>query len=133
MRISEAYPSKYLKAADLDGQDRTVSIRACVQEELGQGSEMEVKPVLYFDGGQKGLVLNKTNAQAIAEDYGDDTEAWAGREIVLFIQKVTFQGKLTPAIRVRVQNNAPQPVVQRAPAPPAPEPDAAPLNDEIPW
>ncbi len=94
---------------------------------------MEVKPVLYFDGGRKGLVLNKTNAQAIAEDYGDDTEAWTGREIVLFIQKVTFQGKLTPAIRVRVQNNAPQPVVQRAPTPPAPEPDAAPLNDEIPW
>ena len=132
MRISEAYPSKYLKAADLDGQDRAVSIRACIQEELGQGSEMEVKPVLYFDGGQKGLVLNKTNAQAIAEDYGDDTEAWTGREIVLFIQKVTFQGKLTPAIRVRVQAT-PQPVVQRAPAPPAPEPDAAPLNDEIPW
>lgn len=133
MRISEAYPSKYLKAADLDGQDRTVSIRACIQEELGQGSEMEVKPVLYFDGGQKGLVLNKTNAQAIAEDFGDDTEAWTGREIVLFVQKVTFQGKLTPAIRVRVQKTAPQPVVQRAPAPPAPEPDAAPLNDEIPW
>ena len=100
MRISEAYPSKYLKAADLDGQDRAVSIRACIQEELGQGAEMETKPVLYFDGGQKGLVLNKTNAQAIADDYGDDTEAWAGREIVLFIQKVTFQGKLTPAIRV---------------------------------
>ncbi len=133
MRISEAYPSKYLKAADLDGQDRTVSIRACVQEELGQGSEMEVKPVLYFDGGQKGLVLNKTNAQAIVEDYGDDTEAWTGREIVLFIQKVTYQGKLTPAIRVRVQKTAPQPVVQSAPAMPAPEPDAAPLNDEIPW
>ncbi len=132
MRISEAYPSKYLKAADLDGQDRTVNIRACIQEELGQGADMEVKPVLYFDGGQKGLVLNKTNAQAIAEDYGDDTEAWTGREIVLFIQKVTFQGKLTPAIRVRVQAT-PQPVAQRAPAPPATETDAAPLNDEIPW
>ena len=132
MRISEAYPSKYLKAADLDGQDRTVNIRACVQEELGQGAEMETKPVLYFDGGQKGLVLNKTNAQAIAEDFGDDTEAWTGREIVLFIQKVTYQGKLTPAIRVRTQAT-PQPVVQRAPAPPAPEPEAAPLNDEIPW
>ncbi len=132
MRISEAYPSKYLKAADLAGQDRTVTIRACVQEELGQGSEMEVKPVLYFDGGQKGLVLNKTNATAIAEDYGDDTEAWTSRDIVLFVQKVTFQGKLMPAIRVRTQAT-PQPVVQRAPAPPAPEPDAAPLNDDIPW
>ncbi len=132
MRISEAYPSKYLKAADLAGQDRTVTIRACIQEELGQGTEMEVKPVLYLDGGQKGLVLNKTNAQAIAEDYGDDTEAWTGRDIVLFIQKVTFQGKLTPAIRVRVQAT-PQPVVQHAPVAPAPVPDAAPLDDEIPW
>ena len=132
MRISEAYPSKYLKAADLDGQDRAVSIRACIQEELGQGVEMETKPVLYFDGGQKGLVLNKTNAQAIADDYGDDTEAWAGREIVLFIQKVTFQGKLMPAIRVRTQAT-PQPAVQHAPAPPAPETDGAPLNDSIPW
>ncbi len=132
MRISEAYPSKYLKAADLDGQDRAVSIRACIQEELGQGAEMETKPVLYFDGGHKGLVLNKTNAQAIADDYGDDTEAWAGREIVLFIQKVTFQGKLMPAIRVRTQAT-PQPAVQHAPVPPAPETDAAPLNDSIPW
>jgi len=132
MRISEAYPSKYLKAADLDGQDRAVSIRACIQEELGQGAEMETKPVLYFNAGQKGLVLNKTNATAIAEDYGDDTEAWVGREIALFIQKVSFQGKLMPAIRVRTQAT-PQPVVQRAPAPPAPETDAAPLNDEIPW
>ncbi len=133
MRISEAYPSKFLKAADLGGQDRTVKIRACVEEELGQGSEKETKPVLYFDGGKKGLVLNKTNATAIAEDYGDDTEAWTGREIVLFIQKVTFQGKLTPAIRVRVQSSAPQPTVQHASVAPAPEPDAAPLNDEIPW
>ncbi len=130
MRISEAYPSKYLKAADLAGQDRTVTIRACVQEELGQGSEMEVKPVLYFDGGQKGLVLNKTNAQAIAEDYGDDTETWVGREIVLLVREVDFKGKLTPAIRVRVQT-PPRP--QRATAPSAPEPDVAPLNDEIPW
>ena len=133
MKISETYASKYLKAVDLGGQDRTVKIRACVQEEMGQGSEKENKPVLYFDGGQKGLVLNKTNATAIAEDYGDDTEAWTGREVVLFVQKVTFQGSLTPAIRVRVQNT-PQPAVPPRPAPGAPAaPDAAPLNDEIPW
>ncbi len=132
MRISEAYPSKYLKAADLAGQDRTVTIRACVQEELGQGSEMEVKPVLYFDGGQKGLVLNKTNATAIADNYGDDTESWPGRSIVLLVREVDYKGKLTPAIRVRAQVT-PQPTVQHAPAPPAPAPDTAPLNDEIPW
>ena len=134
MRISESYPSKYVRAADLGGQDSIVKIRACVEEELGQGAEKVVKPVLYFAGREKGLVLNKTNATAIAEDYGDDTEAWTGRDIVLFVQKVAFQGKLTPAIRVRVQN-AQQPVVPDAPAPTAPAAatDAAPLNDEIPW
>ncbi len=133
MKISETYPSKYLKAFDLAGQDRAVKIRACVQEELGQGAEKEVKPVLYFDGGQKGLVLNKTNATAIAEDYGDDTEAWIGRDIVLFVREVDYKGKLTPSIRVRVQK-APQAVVPPRPAPGAPAaPDAAPLNDEIPW
>ncbi len=95
---------------------------------------MEVKPVLHFNGRKKGLVLNKTNAQVVVEAYGDDTETWKGRDIVLFVDpNVMFQGKVTPAIRVRVPKAAPQPVVQHAPAPPAPEPDAAPLNDEIPW
>ena len=81
MRISKAYPSKYLKAADLEGQDRKVTIRSCVEKELGQGAESESKPVLYFDGGDKGLVLNQTNAAAIVEDYGDDTDTWIGRKL----------------------------------------------------
>ncbi len=133
MRISESYPSKYLKAADLDGQDRTVTISSCVKELIGQGVDQEPKPVVYFNGGKKGLILNVTNARAIAEDYGDDTETWPGREIVLLVREVDFKGKLTPAIRVRVPAAAPQPTVQHAPAAPAPQPDAAPLNDEIPW
>ncbi len=132
MRISQEYPSKYFKAGDLGGQDRTVRIRACVKEELGQGSEKESKPVLYFEGHTKGVVLNKTNAVAVAEAYGDDTEAWTGRDIVLFVLNVEYQGKVMPGIRVRIPKE-PQPVVQHAPVAPAPEPDAAPLNDEIPW
>ncbi len=132
MRISQEYPSKYLKAGDLGGQDRTVRIRACVKEELGQGSEKESKPVLYFEGHTKGLVCNKTNAVAVAEAYGDDTEAWTGRDIVLFVLNVEYQGKVMPAIRVRVPVT-PQPTVQHAPVAPAAVPDAAPLDDEIPW
>ena len=115
MRISETYPSKYLKATDLGGQDRVVRIRACVQEELGQGSEKEVKPVLYFDGREKGLVLNKTNATAIAEDYGDDTDAWVGRPIVLFVQKVTFQGNLPAKVTGPLNEIVESTVLLRAP------------------
>ncbi len=136
MKISETYPSKYLKATDLGGQDRTVTISACVQDELGQGSEKEIKPILHFQGREKGLVLNKTNATTIAEVYGDDTESWIGRAIVLFAMTVPFQGKLVPSIRVRIQS-APQPAVPAAPdtatSIAVATPDAAPLNDEIPW
>ncbi len=87
---------------------------------------------MYFEGHTKGLVCNKTKAVAVDEAYGDDTEAWTGRDIVLFVLNVEYQGKVMPGIRVRVPTT-PQPTVQHAPAPPAPEPDAAPLDDEIPW
>ena len=79
MRISEAYPSKYFKAADLGGKERTVKISGCFNEELGQGSDKKTRPVLYFEGHKKGLVINKTNSIAISEIYGDETEAWVGK------------------------------------------------------
>jgi hypothetical protein len=42
------------------------------------------RPILYFGGKEKGLALNKTNANTIANVFGDDTEDWRGGEIVLF-------------------------------------------------
>ena len=49
---------KYLKAADLQGQDINVTITSCEDEKLGQGQHTELKCVLYFRGKEKGLVLN---------------------------------------------------------------------------
>jgi hypothetical protein len=53
MKISAAFPSNYLKSVDLGGQPRTVNVRTCVMEELGQGKDKEKKPVLYFEKGPK--------------------------------------------------------------------------------
>jgi hypothetical protein len=52
-------------------------------------------------------VLNKTNADVIAYTFGDDTDHWVGRKIVLFATRTQFQGKLVPCVRVRVPNIAP--------------------------
>lgn len=101
------------------------------------------KPVLYFVGKDKGMVLNKTNAQNIAIVYGDDTTDWRDQELVLFPAMVDFQGKTVEAIRVR----APQPKdrqQQRRPVerrddpissgPPAGHPaDTQLTDDEIPF
>lgn len=113
MRISSAFPSNYLKAADLQERNVKVVMDRVEMEDIGG----DHKPILYFQGKDKGMVLNKTNANNIAIAYGDDTDGWEGKEIVLFEAMVDFQGKTVPAIRVRaptakdrntaVQNGAP--------------------------
>ena len=78
MRISDAFPSNYLKAADLQSKDVRVTIDKVMMEEIASG---EHKPVVYFRGHDKGLVLNKTNGNNIATGFGDETENWLRRRI----------------------------------------------------
>jgi hypothetical protein len=112
MKVSDAFPSNYLKATDFtDGPALLVMDRTEI-ETIGDDRKM----ILYFHGREKGLVCNKTNANTIADLYGDDTEAWHGREIVLFEAYVDFQGKSVPAVRVRAPKKkaaAAQPAARR--------------------
>lgn len=105
MKISSAFPSAYLKSQELDG-DTVYTIDRVEIETLGQGKDAEEKPVVYFTETEKGLALNKTNANTIASLYGDDTDDWAGKPVTLYATEVEFQGKQTLAIRVRMR--APQ-------------------------
>ena len=108
--VSEAFPSNYLKAADLNNRTVKVAINMVVFEEIGQNRDK--KPVMYFEKVQKGLVLNKTNATEIAAKHGDQMEGWTGKEIELFSMMVPFQGQNVAAIRVRAVN--PEPVIAEA-------------------
>ena len=98
-KVSEAFPGKYLKAADLNNRTVKATIEKVEFEEIGQDKRR--KPVLYFKGAEKGIVLNKTNATEIAAANGDEMDTWAGKEIELFSQMVPYQGQNVAAIRVR--------------------------------
>jgi hypothetical protein len=97
VKISNAFPSDYLRAADLQDRNVRVVMDRVEMAEIGD----ERKPCLYFQGKEKGLILNKTNSNNIAAKYGDDTEDWSGRELILFPAMVDFKGQTVPAIRVR--------------------------------
>jgi arabinogalactan endo-1,4-beta-galactosidase len=142
MDIESAFPSKYLKAADLQGRTPTVTISHVATEEVGRDKDR--RPVLYFQGKEKGVVLNKTNATNISMGYGRDTDAWVGKPVVLFTAMVDFQGQTGPAIRIRPatpqpsqQNNFQAPTNQPpAPPPPTsvpPQFDNGPAFDDIPF
>ena len=104
MKIGSAFPSDYLKAADLQGRAVKVTIGGLTHEEIGDSA----KPVLHFVGKDRGLVLNKTNANMIAEVLGsDETDDWEGKTITLYATKVDYQGRRVDAIRV-------QPVAHKA-------------------
>ena len=102
MRIDTAFPGAYLKAADLQGRAAMVVMDRVEVETVGD----EPKPVLYFQGKSKGLVLNKTNSNAIATAYGYETDAWHGQQVQLVEAMVDFQGRSVPAIRIRVTQTA---------------------------
>lgn len=97
MKLSDAFPSNYLKSDDLNGRDVTVVIGAAVIEMIGS----ERKLVLSFQGKTKSMICNKTNAGRIAYLYGEETDGWLGKEIVLTSEFVEFQGKTVKGLRVR--------------------------------
>jgi hypothetical protein len=123
MRISTAFPTNYLSAPDLRGREHIVEIDRVTTEVFEDGE----KPIVWFRDRTKGLTLNKTNAATIAEAYGDETDAWRGREVLLYPARVDFKGKVVDAIRVRI----PQ---RQAAAPPVVIPATAPvLDDDVPF
>ena len=103
MNIDTAFPSKYLKAADIGDSDMALTIRSVEIETIGQGEDADSKPILYFNETEKGLVLNKTNSTTIKGLYSAETDNWIGKAIALFSTEVDYAGKQTLALRVRMK------------------------------
>ena len=126
MNVNDTFPSNYLKATDLQNREVTVTISHVEMQTIGN----DHKPVLFFQGKQKGVVLNKTNAMNIATAYGGEMDDWSGKPVVLFSVWTDFQGKSVQAIRIRpAQAEAPRPAPKPAPKPTV-DPD---LDDSIPF
>ena len=143
MRVSDAFASKYLSSNDLKGKTYTLTIAGIQMEELdGQGGK-KLKPIIFFQGAQKGMVLNRTNAEAISMVLGDETNDWIGHKLELYVMRVQGPNGMTDGLRCRVilpQNAGGPAPVQRQPAPEIGRPNAALpavgaaiLDDSIPF
>jgi|OpeIllAssembly_1097287.scaffolds.fasta_scaffold620973_2 hypothetical protein len=98
----ELFPSTFIKAADL-GTNRPIGTIERIEEQtVGQGKDQALKPVAYFNEPRlKPLVLNRINAETVAEIAGtDDLECWPGTRVQLFATKTEFAGKRVDCIRI---------------------------------
>jgi len=116
MKLNNVFGGDYLKAEDLQGKSVPVVIESVDVKDFDDGKKL----IIRFEGKDKTLVCNRTNASILEETLGSsDTDDWIGKRAVLVTKKVEFQGKLVPAIRfsLDVPKPAPQPFVQPAAQP----------------
>jgi hypothetical protein len=119
LEFDDLYGSKYLSATDLKGRRRRLKIDKVEPAELREKTgDTKWRWILYFEGEEKALVLNKTNATEIAKVFGKNPDDWVGQFVELFSVPTSFG----EGVRVRPLRK-PATV-----ADPDPDPD---LNDAI--
>ena len=128
MKIGEMKSSKFLKKEDFGTQGKNVTIERLDQEDVSmQDQPADMKFVLFFQGFEKGMVLNWTNTQLVAQVTGsEETEDWKGRQLNVYEDPtIAYAGKLIGGLRVRHPLN---PVQSENPADGIPE-----GGDKIPF
>ena len=100
MLISQAFPRRFANAADIGDKTPTLRIARVTQEKVGPSS----RPVIWFFGAHKGIILSATLARQIAELHGDDTALWTGHPVTLHTIRVKVNGE--PALSIRARSPA---------------------------
>src|SRR6185369_3795312 len=111
MHWKRYFDNDYIGSWDLGACDHAVVIEKVVQVELHVPgtSAKERKPLVHFVGKKKPMVLNTTNAKAIAAMYGTNTDEWIVKSIAIYATKTSFAGEEVDCIRVRPTPPKPRP------------------------
>jgi hypothetical protein len=97
--FDDLYGSKYFSVPDLHGEMPRRRIGKVAPAELREkDGSTKRRYLVYFEGVEKPLVLNKTNAQKLAAAFGKDYAKWIGMEVELYAE-MTGLGK--EGVRVR--------------------------------
>lgn len=102
MHVDLMFPSRYLKAADFQEGPVALTIEEVFRDQVRttNGSVTE-KYVVRFAETEKELILNKTNAKAIAKVLGEPKAVnWAGSTIALKPTTCEAFGEIVDCIRV---------------------------------
>ena len=91
--FDDLYGSKYFSVADLHGERPRRKIgKVDVADLKEKDGSTKKKYLVYFEGEDKPLVLNKTNANKLAQALGKDRTKWTGITCELY-GEMTSLGK----------------------------------------
>lgn len=100
--IRDAYASKYLKPGDLKGPTRATIAFAELTDFNREGEPKKL--ILSFFHGLRPMVVNKTNAQTLIENFGDQIEPddLIDKTVVLTPGTTEYDGKTVATIILTV-------------------------------
>lgn len=120
--IDEAYGSQYLGVADIGDRKIRTRIVKLKNEQVRdrESGKLKKRIVVFFENVAKPLILNPTNLNTLIDALGKNPTNWRNASIGLWVDpSVTFGGKRTGGVRLRVLGPA---VKAKPAAKPAPKP-----------
>lgn len=103
LHVDLMFPSKYLKASDFDGKPVRLTIASVRSDQVQTTGGKVQKFIVSFRETDKELILNKTNAKAIAKALEQPKAIlWAGQAITLKPARCEAFGDVVDCIRVEV-------------------------------
>jgi hypothetical protein len=136
MKKSDAFNSKYFKAADFPNEPMTLEIETVRFEDFERdGKPVQQKPVVYFVGEKRGLVIGPTQWDQIVDLTGEeDTDGWPGHRLELFRDRtLSPDNREVDCIRFRAPRQSEMTITPPKPKPTASTKPPKDMNDEIPF
>jgi hypothetical protein len=122
---NDVFPSRYLKAADLD-EPIVLTVSEAPLEELKYQERAEKKVVMYFKQTNKVFPLNKVNWDSMEKITGkSDSDDWAGCKVELYPTQTEMSGETVDCVRIRRPGEG-----QAESSTPEPPPE---MGDSIPF
>jgi hypothetical protein len=126
---------KYLKGADISGQEWEVTISNAEPESGFKPGDPE-RIALSFNEIYQKLTLNKVNYLMVKENMGSsNTDDWVGKKIVLFgTRDQNPQGEIVDVVRVRPPERKVKRVTPgKSKSPSYNEDNPPPFDDKVPF
>jgi hypothetical protein len=112
--FDDLYGSQYLTASDLKKPFTSVIEEVDKQDFARQGERQKIKVVLHLKGVRKPIIVNKTNALNLSEQYGKDFDEWVGKRVRVQAERTSFGGKPVMGLRLYPVTNEDAPALKSA-------------------
>lgn len=98
--FDQLYPGRFLKSGELLGKKVTVKIADVAIDELEGEKGKKIQGIIFLEGKDKQIVLNKTNGLCLRGMFGRKLSDWIGKRITIFQDKTKLAGEVVDCIRI---------------------------------